>query len=106
MNSKFKNVVFGGLVAGTLIVSAGPVMAWDWPWANRYERYERRTENRDWNHYHGREWDSGWGRGRDYQEWEQAHQQALYDAAHGASRKKIAEDNARADEILERHHRR
>ena len=99
MNSKVKNIVFGGMVAGCLIASAGPVMAWDWPWANRYDRYEHRE-------YRGREWDSRWGRRREYQEWDQAHQKALYDAAHGASRKQIAEDNAAADAILDRYHRR
>ena len=102
MKSKFKSIVFGGLVASSLIVSAGPAMAWDWPWANHNERYEGRTDNR----YQGREWDSRWGRGSDYEEWNQAHQKALYDAAHGASRKQIAEDNAAADALLDRHHRR
>ena len=92
MNSKVKNIVFGGMVAGCLIASAGPVMAWDWPWARHDERSAHQTDK----------WDEHWGRGKDYEEYQQARQQALYDASHGASRKKIAEDDARADEILNR----
>jgi hypothetical protein len=115
MNSKFKTIVFGGLVAGSLIMSAVPVMAWDWPWYNRNQRSDNRSDQRadkrwDERSDHrsdNREWDKRWGSGSDYQEWQQARQQALYDASHHASRKKIAEDDARADEILNRmRHRR
>jgi len=104
MNRKFKTIVFGGLVAGSLIISAVPVMAWDWPWYNRNprtdNRSDQRTDNRGWDNNRG-------GSGSDYEQLQQARQQALYDASHHASRKKIAEDDAIADEIQNRmHHRR
>jgi hypothetical protein len=105
MNSKFKTMVFGGLVAGSLIMSAGPVMAWDWSWFNRNQRADNnrsdsRSDYRSDHHSDDNEgWDNRWGSGSDYQRWQQARQQALYDASHHASRKKIAEDNAVADEI-------
>jgi hypothetical protein len=119
MNRKFKTIVFGGLVAGSLMMSAVPVMAWDWPWYNRNQRTDNRpdyrADNRGWDNRSNREWDNRsdhrtnnqewdnrWGRGRDYDEYQQARQQALYDASHGASRKKIAEDDARADAVLDR----
>ena len=94
MKNKFKTMIFGGLLGSSLIISAGPVMAWDWPWARHDERVEHRADKR--------EWDERWGKGKDYDDYQQARQQALYDASHGASRKKIAEDDARADEILNR----
>ena len=76
-------------------------MAYDWPWANHNDRYDHRNDQaarrRD-----DQEWDSRWGHGKDYNDYQQARQKALYDASHGASRKKIAEDDARADEILDR----
>ena len=127
MNRKFKTIVFGGLVAGSLMMSAVPVMAWDWPWYNRNQRTDNRPDyrtdhrpdyradnrgwdnrsNREWNNRsdhrtNNQEWDNRWGRGKDYDEYQQARQQALYDASHGASRKKIAEDDARADAVLDR----
>ena len=104
MNSKFKTIVFGGLIAGSLIMSAVPVMAWDWHnWFNRNQGSDNRSEQRSDN----RGWDNRGGSGSDYEQWQQARQQALYDASHHASRKKIAEDDARADEIQNRmNHRR
>ena len=93
MNSKLKTIVFGALVAGSLVMSAVPAMARD----------------RDW--YEGHRWDNrGWGyRGSqsNYEALEQARQKALYDASHHASRKKIAQDDAVVDQILNgMHHRR
>ena len=91
MNSKLKTIVFGALVAGSLVMSAVPAMARD----------------RDW--YEGHRWDnrgSGY-RGSHYDALEQARQKALYDASHHASRKKIAQDDAVVDQILNgMHHRR
>jgi hypothetical protein len=118
MNRKFKTIVFGGLVAGSLIISAVPVMAWDWPWYNRNprtdNRSDQRTDNRGWDNRSDHRTDNnrGWdnnrgGSGSDYEQWQQARQQALYDASHHASRKKIAEDDAIANDIENRmHHRR
>ena len=51
--SKFKTIVFGSLVAGSLIISTVPVMAWDWPWYNRNQRSDNRSDQRSDN----REWD-------------------------------------------------
>jgi len=102
MNNKLKTLVFGGLVAGSLVMSAAPVMARDWHWNDRWDdRYYDRGRNEGW-------YDQSWGRLRgsrsDFGELEQARQQALYDASHHASRKKIAQDNAVVDEILGRMH--
>jgi len=116
MNSKFKTIVFGGLVAGSLIMSAAPVMAWDWPWNYRNQRSDNRSDNRS-DSRSDKRWDQrsdnrGWdnnrgGSGSDYEQLQQARQQALYDASHHASRKKIAEDDAIANDIENRmHHRR
>jgi hypothetical protein len=114
MNSKLKTIIVGGFIAGSLIMSAAPVMAWDWHWFNGDQRTNQRVDNRS-DHRWDKRWDqrgdnNGWGNragsGSDYDQWQQAHEQALYDASHGASRKKIAEDNARADEILNRTHHR
>ena len=91
MNTRSKTMVFGALLAGSLMFSVVPAKAWDWPWA----RHEHSEHERD-------KWDNHWGRGRDYDDYQQARQQALYDASHGASRKKIAEDDAAADQALER----
>jgi hypothetical protein len=98
MKSKIKTLVLGGLVASSLAISAAPAMAWELPWFHRDYRAHERWDDRRWGDYRG-------SRG-DYDAYEQAHQQALYDASHGASRKKIAEDNAVADEILNRMHHR
>ena len=92
MNSKLKTIVFGSLIIGSLILSAVPVMARDGRFNDR-DRSEQ-SDNQRWGNYPRR--------GADYQEWQQARQQALYAASHHASRKKIAELDARADEILNR----
>ena len=113
MNSKLKTLVFGGLVAGSLIMSAAPVMARDWHWNDRNHRWDDRYDHRwDDRYDQGRNegwYDQSWGRLRgsrsDYDALEQARQQALYDASHHASRKKIAQDDAVVDEMLNRMHR-
>jgi hypothetical protein len=94
MKRTSKTMVFGALVAGSLIISAAPVRAWDWPWGGRHNERSAHETNK-WDEQH-------WGRGKDYDAYQQARQQALYDASHGASRKKIAEDDALADEALNR----
>ncbi len=115
MNSKLKTLVFGGLIAGSLMMSAAPAMARDWRDHDRNHRWEQirdrydgawrrndRVENRD-----DRSWyDPAWGRlngsRNDWEALERAREQALYDASHGASRKKIAQNNAVVDEIVNR----
>src|SRR5712692_2899503 len=128
MKSKLKTLILGGLVAGSLVMSAMPVMARDWHWYDRNHRWDDRGRyDETWGHrwddrgrYDSR-YDRGWGWGRndnsgwydqewgrlrgsrgDYEALQQARQQALYDASHHASRKKIAQDDARVDEILDR----
>ena len=101
MNNKLKTLVFGGLVAGSLVMSAAPVMARDWHWNDHNYQWDGRYYDRG-------SYDPAWGRLRgsrsDFNALEQARQQALYDASHHASRKKIAQDNAVVDEILGRMH--
>ena len=79
MNSKLKTIVFGGLVAGSLVISAVPAMA----------------RNRDF--YERHRWDNS--SQSDYEALQQARQKALYDAAHHASRRRIAADEARIREL-------
>jgi len=82
MSGKLKSMVLGGLVAGSLVVSAVAAIARD---TDSYERHA-------WEHREGSR--------SEYSELEQARQKALYDASHHASRKKIAQDDAVVDEIL------
>ena len=119
-NKKLKKMIFGGLFAASLMVSAVPAMArdndhdhdrdsrwehrdrsnngWWGSWWNRgNDRYGRNDDNgRDWAQ---REYGTLRGSQRDFDQLEQARQQALYDASRGASRDKIARDNARVDEL-------
>ena len=83
MNSKFRTIVFGALVAGSLLASAGPVLAHDyWHWSERDRRWDRRAE-----------WRS------DHRDLAAARRQLEYDRRHHASRRKIAEDEARIRDI-------
>jgi len=78
---KIKNLVFSGLLAGSLVASAVPAMARDyWHWHNnRWDhRADLRTEQADLNH---------------------AQRQLNYDRAHHASRRVIAADEARIRDI-------
>jgi hypothetical protein len=114
MNSKLKTVIFGGLVAGSLIMSAMPAMARDWRDYDRNHRSDDRgrfdgawgRNDRFAGRNNGGWYDPEWGQLRgsrsDYDALEQARQQALYDASHHASRKKIAQDDAVVDEIVNR----
>ena len=124
MKSKLKTLVLGGIVAGSLVMSAVPVMARDWHWNDRNHRWDDRDRYDNSRYDRGWGWgryDRGWGWGRndnngwydpewgrlrgsrgDYEDLQQARQQALYDASHHASRKKIAQDDARVDDILNR----
>lgn len=89
MHRMLQTVLFGGFLAGSLAMFSMPVMAHDyWHWSEADHRWE-----------HGAKWRS------DKRDLAQARQQAQYDASHHASRKKIAEDDARIQDILnDMHH--
>jgi len=80
--NRLKTIVFGSLVAGSLIISAGPTMA-DWHWSAQDHRWNRRADLRS-----------------DYNDLAQARRQLDYDIHHHASRKKIARDDQRVQELL------
>jgi uncharacterized protein YlxW (UPF0749 family) len=83
MNTKLKAIVFGSLIAGSLMASAGPVMAHDyWHWSQHERRWARRADLRS-----------------DYRDLQEARRQLEYDRRHGASRRRIAEDEARIRDI-------
>ena len=121
MHTKIKTLVLGGLLAGSLIVSAAPAMAKDhhydrdhYRWYDRDYRSDVRDSRHDWwdNWRWGDRWDNRWDRrdygyGRGYngssytwQDVQRARDKALSDARNGASRKKIAQDNAVVDQML------
>jgi DNA-binding FadR family transcriptional regulator len=83
MHSKLKSMVLGGVIAGSLIMSAGPAMARDyWHWSERGQRWSRRADLRS-----------------DYRDLAQARRQLEFDRAHHASRRRIAQDLARIRDI-------
>jgi hypothetical protein len=82
--STLKNVMLGGLIAGTLIVSVGPALAIDRGWGYQNQRYGNRGELRD-----------------DHARLEQAKAKLEYDLRHHASRKKLAQDQAAIQAILD-----
>ena len=76
-------MLFGSLIAGSLLASTGPVMARDyWHWSERDRRWDRRAELRS-----------------DYRDLAAARRQLEYDRRHHASRRRIAEDEARIRQI-------
>lgn len=88
----FRTVVLGGLLAGSLFVSAVPAIARD----NYRDRARYGWDDRG---YH-----RGWDRWADYRsnrynELEQARQQLNYDASHHKSRKKLAQDQLRIEQL-------
>jgi hypothetical protein len=93
MNSKIKTAVFGGLLAGSLLASAVPALARDQYW-DRSPRYgwKDRGYNRGWDR-------RGDYRSNSYSELEQARQQLNYDASHHKSRKKLAQDQQRIEQL-------
>ena len=83
MNRKLKSVIFGSLIAGSLLMSAGPVLAYDyWHWSARDHRWARRADIRS-----------------DYRDLQEARRQLEYDRRYGASRRRIAQDEARIWDI-------
>ena len=86
MRSKTKTLVLGGLLAGSLVTSAVPVVAQDyWRWhARDYRSYQ---------------WESGKDLRSDQRDLDEARRQLEYDRSHRANRSKIAQDEARIKEI-------
>ena len=81
--SKMKKLVLGGLIAGTLMASAGPVLA-DSPWWGRPNlARSSRSELRS-----------------DYARLEAARARLEYDRRHNASRYRLAQDRAAIQAIL------
>jgi hypothetical protein len=79
MNTKIKAIVFGSLIAGSLMMAAGPALAHDYGrWSERDHWWGRRAELR-----------------RDYRDLDRARRQLEYDRAHHAPRWIIARDLAR-----------
>jgi hypothetical protein len=95
MNGNLKTAVFGGLLAGSLFMSAVPAMARDHYW-DRSRPYG----------WHDQGYHRGWDRRGDYRsnyynELEQARQQLNYDASHHKSRKRLAQDEQRIRQLEE-----
>ena len=106
MNHKVKTLVVGGLMAGALFMSTVPAMAREWHWNDRHDRWDDRYSYQGRNEgWYDPSWGSLHGSRNDYENLEQARQQALYDASHHASRSKIAQDDAVVDDILNHMHR-
>src|ERR1041385_6521826 len=81
MRNNIKHFAFSCVVTVSLLTPASSVMARDyWHWSNN--RWERRADLRS-----------------DYRDLEQAKRQLEYDRRHHASRRKIAEDEARIRDI-------
>lgn len=83
MNSKFKCLVVGGLIAGSLAFSTSPALARDyWHWSEKQHRWDRRADLRSDNH-----------------DLAQARRQLENDRAHHANRRVIARDRERIQDI-------
>ncbi len=98
MGAKFKTIVFGTLVAGSLALSAGPVMARDWDWPHRDYRYRDYRDYRDYRYRDSRGYQ--WSRREDlYRQLESARSKLNYDRAHHASREQLAHDTRRIEDL-------
>jgi len=83
MSTKIKSLLSSTVLAGSLILSAAPVMAREyWHWYEKDHRWEHRANIRS-----------------DRQDLAQAKRQLEYDRAHHASRRTIAQDEARVRDI-------
>jgi hypothetical protein len=83
MEGKLSTLIFGGLVLGSLAVATGPAIARDfWHWSEREHRWDHRADLRT-----------------DKKDLTEARRQLEYDRNHHASRRKIAEDEARVRDI-------
>ena len=83
MSTKIRSLLSSSILAGSIVISAAPIMARDyWHWRANDHRWERRAELRS-----------------DRRDLAEARRQLEYDRAHQASRRKIAQDEARIREI-------
>ena len=83
MSTKIKSLLSSTVLAGSLILSAAPVMAREyWHWYEKDHRWEHRANIRS-----------------DRQDLAQAKRQLEYDRAHHAGRRTIAQDEARIRDI-------
>ena len=83
MSTKIRSLLSSSILAGSIVISAAPVMARDyWHWRENDHRWERRAELRS-----------------DRRDLAEARRQLDYDRAHHASRRRIAQDEARIREI-------
>ncbi|HEX2932319.1 MAG TPA: hypothetical protein VHV54_21505 [Candidatus Binatia bacterium] len=79
MNRKISLLIFGSLILGSLIPSSPALARHEWRWSNYQE--------------------DRWDLRRNYRDLEDARRQLQYDLRHGASRRRIAYDEARIREI-------
>ena len=83
MKSQTRTFVLGVLITGSLVTSSVPVMARDyWHWHEKDHRLEHRADLRT-----------------DERDLAQARRQLEYDRSHRASRRTIAQDEARIRDI-------
>jgi hypothetical protein len=83
MNNKIKAILSGSLIAGSLLMAAGPAIGHDsWRWSERDRRWSRRAELRS-----------------DYRELARARRKLEYDRARHAPRWIIAQDLARIRQL-------
>ena len=82
--NKVKNVVLGGLIAGTLLASVAPALATDREWGHQNQRYGNYGEL-----------------GGDHARLERARAKLRYDLSHHASRRRLAQDRAEIQAILD-----
>jgi hypothetical protein len=94
MGAKFKTILFGTLVAGSLALSAAPALAgyWDWP-------YRDYRDSRDYRYRDSRGY--AWSRREDlFRQLDYARRKLAYDRTHHASRERLAHDNRRIEDLL------
>ena len=92
MNTKFKTIVLGTLVAGSLVLSAGPVLARD-DWHGRYDDHR-------WN---GVRRDTGNDRRdlrQDYADLARARRQRAFDRRHHAGRRRLGWEHRQIHDLL------
>jgi hypothetical protein len=82
MKLTIKNFVLTVLMTGTLLIPAASAIADSWHWSREHNRWDRHADVRS-----------------DRRDLEEARRQLDYDNSHHASRKKLAEDNARIQDL-------